>query len=219
MVELYLLDGGGIPPQPPEPAQFIQSRNMLFVTARAAVVPYTDPLVALASRLLFMAYHIFLPFSERTTLVVPMAEGPVVSQKRPAAVGAGPAGQRRPGAADVLGRSHHRRASARAAMVHVQLARHGLCSLYDALLGCRRALHGCRLPRLWRPGEGRRGEESTGHKAGGRREQRAIGHREAAAEDKGRRGGEPGPCAGRCRQPQAPTAHNSRPAAHRGSRP
>ncbi|KAJ9151249.1 Seipin [Pleurostoma richardsiae] len=56
------------------PTSALQGKTILHSSARPAIVPYTDPLVSLASRLLFLAYHIFFPASETATLRVPMAE-------------------------------------------------------------------------------------------------------------------------------------------------
>lgn len=56
------------------PTSLLDGRNILHVSTRPAIVPYTDPLVSLASRLLFLAYHVFVPASETTKLVVPMVE-------------------------------------------------------------------------------------------------------------------------------------------------
>ncbi|PSR75451.1 putative adipose-regulatory protein-domain-containing protein [Coniella lustricola] len=56
------------------PLSALEGRNILYTSTRPAIVPYTDPLVSLASRLLFLAYHVFVPASETTRLVVPMVE-------------------------------------------------------------------------------------------------------------------------------------------------
>lgn len=79
MVAMHLLDdkpGGTERRTPPMmgPAHVLEGRNILHTSARPAIVPYTDPLVSLASRLLFLVYHVFVPASETTKLVVPMAE-------------------------------------------------------------------------------------------------------------------------------------------------
>lgn len=58
----------------PGPSTILDGRNVLHTSTRTAIVPYTDPLVSLASRLLFLAYHVFVPASETTKLVVPMVE-------------------------------------------------------------------------------------------------------------------------------------------------
>lgn len=58
----------------PAPTHVLEGRNILYTSTRPSIVPYTDPLVSLASRLLFLAYHIFVPASETVTLTVPLAE-------------------------------------------------------------------------------------------------------------------------------------------------
>lgn len=81
MVALHLLDNKSpillptIKPLPvPGPQSVLEGRNILHTSTRPAIVPYTDPLVSLASRLLFLAYHVFVPMSETTKLVVPLVE-------------------------------------------------------------------------------------------------------------------------------------------------
>lgn len=58
----------------PAPTHVLQGHNILHTSTRPAIVPYTDPLVSLASRLLFLAYHIFVPTSETVTLTIPLIE-------------------------------------------------------------------------------------------------------------------------------------------------
>ncbi|KAH8763247.1 putative adipose-regulatory protein-domain-containing protein [Diaporthe sp. PMI_573] len=90
MLALYLLDTPNAPslkttastataasPMPttiPAPQSALAGKNILFTSTRPAIMPYTDPLVSLAKRLLLLAYHVFVPCSETTRLVVPMAE-------------------------------------------------------------------------------------------------------------------------------------------------
>ncbi|CAN8098295.1 unnamed protein product [Discula destructiva] len=75
MLALHLLDDAPALPQPvPEPVDVLVGRHILHTSTRAAIVPYTDPLVSLASRVLFLAYHIFIPASETVTLAVPLVE-------------------------------------------------------------------------------------------------------------------------------------------------
>ncbi|KAK7708761.1 hypothetical protein SLS63_013418 [Diaporthe eres] len=90
MLALYLLDNAHAPaskitssatgqarPMPtvvPAPQSVLADRNILFTSTRPAIIPYTDPLVSLAKRLLLLAYHVFVPASETTKLVVPMVE-------------------------------------------------------------------------------------------------------------------------------------------------
>lgn len=95
MLALYLLDSPHAPsssktttpaaptaasyaiPMPttvPAPQSVLNNKNILFTSTRPAIMPYTDPLVSLAKRLLLLAYHVFVPCSETTKLTVPMAE-------------------------------------------------------------------------------------------------------------------------------------------------
>lgn len=80
MVALYLLDGPPpmvmfpSPPAPPDPHGHFRGRRVLHASTRPALIPYTDPLVSLASRVLFLLYHVLFPGSERADLAVPMAE-------------------------------------------------------------------------------------------------------------------------------------------------
>ncbi|KAK0628926.1 putative adipose-regulatory protein-domain-containing protein [Bombardia bombarda] len=74
-------DGYGSPPPLVHPdlpaAALVSARNSkaLYSATRPTLIPYTHPLVALASRVLFLAYHVVYPHaSETTTLVVSMAE-------------------------------------------------------------------------------------------------------------------------------------------------
>lgn len=92
MLALYLLDDAGVPPDKPHkscaamagshppptavlsPNSVLADKNILFMSTRPAIIPYTDPLVSLAKRVLLLAYHVFVPASETTRLVVPMFE-------------------------------------------------------------------------------------------------------------------------------------------------
>lgn len=69
MIALHLV-GDGQPVDVLRP----EGRDTLHTSMRAAIVPYTDPLVSLASRVLFLPYHIFVPASETVTLAVPLVE-------------------------------------------------------------------------------------------------------------------------------------------------
>ncbi|EEU47301.1 uncharacterized protein NECHADRAFT_5671, partial [Fusarium vanettenii 77-13-4] len=48
--------------------------NILFSSRRPALFPYVDPFVSLASRVLFLAYHLFAPGSSSSTMMIPLAE-------------------------------------------------------------------------------------------------------------------------------------------------
>lgn len=88
MLALYLLDKappnnitvaevGSHPPPGSNltPKRVLDEWNVLFVSTRPAIIPYSDPLVSLAKRLLLLAYHVFVPASETTRLAVRLAEG------------------------------------------------------------------------------------------------------------------------------------------------
>lgn len=49
-------------------------KPILLSSRRFALIPYRDPLVSLASRILFLFYHLMFPRTETCTLVIPMAE-------------------------------------------------------------------------------------------------------------------------------------------------
>jgi len=64
------------------PRQFLATQKILYTSARPALIPYTHPLTALASRILFLGYHILFPrASEEVTLEVPMARLPAFSTR------------------------------------------------------------------------------------------------------------------------------------------
>ncbi|KAK3945586.1 putative adipose-regulatory protein-domain-containing protein [Diplogelasinospora grovesii] len=75
MLALHLLYPT-IPQRPGMDVQKILSEgwDVLYTSTRPAIMPYTDPMVSTASRVLFLGYHILFPHSETETLVVPMAE-------------------------------------------------------------------------------------------------------------------------------------------------
>lgn len=59
---------------PQDPYAHINPSNVVFSSRRLALIPYTDPLVSLASRVLFLLWHVFAPTSEKVELQVPMGE-------------------------------------------------------------------------------------------------------------------------------------------------
>ncbi|KAH7021023.1 putative adipose-regulatory protein-domain-containing protein [Microdochium trichocladiopsis] len=59
---------------PSDPYEHVTASNVVFASRRPALIPYEDPLVSTASRLLFLLYHIIFPSSEQVTLTVPMGE-------------------------------------------------------------------------------------------------------------------------------------------------
>ncbi|KAK3292575.1 putative adipose-regulatory protein-domain-containing protein [Chaetomium fimeti] len=55
---------------------FLASHTIVHTTARPALIPYVDPLASLASRVLFLGYHLLAPRGAAAVrLTVPMAEG------------------------------------------------------------------------------------------------------------------------------------------------
>lgn len=80
MLALHLLDdapaaSAATDSMPPTaPTHVLAGHRILHTSTRPAIVPYTDPLVSLASRVLFLAYHIFVPASETVSLTVPLVE-------------------------------------------------------------------------------------------------------------------------------------------------
>ncbi|KAM5375735.1 hypothetical protein ACJZ2D_005918 [Fusarium nematophilum] len=48
--------------------------NLLFSSRRPALFPYVDPFVSLASRVLFLVYHLFAPGAGSSTMVIPLAD-------------------------------------------------------------------------------------------------------------------------------------------------
>ncbi|WXC58858.1 hypothetical protein SNK03_004757 [Fusarium graminearum] len=48
--------------------------NVLFSSRRPALFPYVDPLVSVASRVLFLIYHLFTPGSSTNSVIIPLAE-------------------------------------------------------------------------------------------------------------------------------------------------
>ncbi|GAP88278.1 putative tubulin-tyrosine ligase protein [Rosellinia necatrix] len=57
------------------PYQYVTPSNVLFSSRRPVLIPYEDPLVTTASRILFLLYHIlFTHSSETVKLSIPMGE-------------------------------------------------------------------------------------------------------------------------------------------------
>ncbi|KAI0453860.1 putative adipose-regulatory protein-domain-containing protein [Xylaria acuta] len=58
-----------------DPYQYVTADNVVFASRRPVLVPYADPLVTTASRVLFLLYHLVWPHTAETmTLTVPMGE-------------------------------------------------------------------------------------------------------------------------------------------------
>lgn len=64
-----------IPLAVPDPVSHLTNNKILFSSTRAAVIPYIDPLVAQAKRVMFLGYHVLFPeHAEVVTLQLPLAE-------------------------------------------------------------------------------------------------------------------------------------------------
>lgn len=80
MVSLHLIDAGGKSSLVDSAHSFAKertdfgARKILFTSRRPALVPYADPVVSLASRIFFLAYHVLFPASQTLTMTVPLAE-------------------------------------------------------------------------------------------------------------------------------------------------
>ncbi|KAF7547802.1 hypothetical protein G7046_g8895 [Stylonectria norvegica] len=48
--------------------------KVLFSSRRPVLIPYVDPVISLASRVLFLFYHMFAPGSSTCTMIIPLAE-------------------------------------------------------------------------------------------------------------------------------------------------
>lgn len=60
----------------PDPLRLFSDRRILHASRRPALIPYADPLVSRASRVLFLLYYLAFPHvAESTVLEIPMAEG------------------------------------------------------------------------------------------------------------------------------------------------
>ncbi|KAI0174991.1 putative adipose-regulatory protein-domain-containing protein [Pestalotiopsis sp. NC0098] len=59
---------------PEDPYKHVSPSNVVFSSRRPALMPYTDPLVSLAGRVLFLAWHVVAPASDRVELRIPMGE-------------------------------------------------------------------------------------------------------------------------------------------------
>ncbi|KAI1373576.1 putative adipose-regulatory protein-domain-containing protein [Hypoxylon crocopeplum] len=58
-----------------DPYAHVKEDNVVFMSRRPTLIPYENPLVTMASRALFLFYHILYPgASETTTLKIPMGE-------------------------------------------------------------------------------------------------------------------------------------------------
>ncbi|KAI3317729.1 hypothetical protein HD806DRAFT_514120 [Xylariaceae sp. AK1471] len=80
MVALYALNSNPDNPgfafsMPEDPYEHVTNNNVVFSSRRPALIPYEDPLVSTAARILFLLYHIvFSHVSQTVTLSIPMGE-------------------------------------------------------------------------------------------------------------------------------------------------
>ncbi|KAL7951654.1 hypothetical protein V8C42DRAFT_350138 [Trichoderma barbatum] len=80
MISLYLLDSKATDTLDASARKFandhsdFEQGNVLFTSRRPALLPYVDPVVSLASRILFLLYHLIAPASQTCVLNVPVAE-------------------------------------------------------------------------------------------------------------------------------------------------
>jgi hypothetical protein len=51
-----------------------EQNDVLFHSRRPALLPYIDPVVSLASRVLFLLYHLIFPTAQNCTMKIPVAE-------------------------------------------------------------------------------------------------------------------------------------------------
>lgn len=90
MVALYLLDSGhgtsttgsAEAHEPPEPYGHFNSKTVLFRSRRPALVPYQDPLVSLAYRIMFLPYYLLASDAQVLALDVPMAQRVEIASHR-----------------------------------------------------------------------------------------------------------------------------------------
>lgn len=80
MVTLYLLDQEVQPYAVSNAAQLFESENIIFSSRRPTLVPYMDPVVSLASRVLFLFYYMLFPSSRTCEVIVPLAERLYISK-------------------------------------------------------------------------------------------------------------------------------------------
>lgn len=54
--------------------QYLETQKVLFKSRRPALMPYEDPILSVAKRVLFMAYYILFPQSQARTMTIQLAE-------------------------------------------------------------------------------------------------------------------------------------------------
>lgn len=80
MVSLYLLDSKDSDALAVSARKFandhadFEQSNVVFASRRPALLPYIDPVVSLASRILFLFYHLIVPAAQTCVMQIPVAE-------------------------------------------------------------------------------------------------------------------------------------------------
>ena len=85
MIALHLLDTDLTTAvdvvHPPESGKsLIDPDSVMFTTRRPALMPYVDPTVSLARRLVFLPFHLMFPKNELYAMTVPLAEGVIFTR-------------------------------------------------------------------------------------------------------------------------------------------
>lgn len=85
MIALHLLDTDltttlDVVHTPESGKSLIDPQSVMFTTRRPALMPYVDPAVSLARRLVFLPLHLLFPKNELHTMTVPLAEGVVFAR-------------------------------------------------------------------------------------------------------------------------------------------
>jgi hypothetical protein len=70
----------------PNPAEVLASRAVLHAASRPALAPYTDPLVSLANRLLFLPGSVIFPRPSTVSLTIPLIERLSFPNTRPISI-------------------------------------------------------------------------------------------------------------------------------------
>ncbi|KAK2591662.1 hypothetical protein QQS21_010647 [Conoideocrella luteorostrata] len=81
MVSLYLVRGAGKGSDVAESGrhfangqQYLENRKILFKSRRPALMPYEEPIISVAKRVLFMGYYALFPRSQRRIMTIQLAE-------------------------------------------------------------------------------------------------------------------------------------------------
>ncbi|KAG5950497.1 hypothetical protein E4U53_004934 [Claviceps sorghi] len=81
MVSLYLVREGGKGHQAltsgrrtPSVQQYLDNQKVLFQSRRPALMPYEDPILSVAKRVLFLGYYMLFPRAQSRTMTIQLAE-------------------------------------------------------------------------------------------------------------------------------------------------